>query len=57
MRETGVTLITPGQKFDSKEGKMFALDPSEAVKDLIEFDELEALAEQSSAPDDAAVTK
>jgi hypothetical protein len=50
--ETGVTMITPGQKFKSKEGKMFALDPSEAVQSLIDFDELDALAEQLTPPEE-----
>jgi len=45
-------MITPGQKFKSKEGKMFALDPSEAVQSLIDFDELDALAEQLTPPEE-----
>ncbi len=44
--ETGVTIITPGQKFSSREGKMLPLEASEAVKNLIEFDELDAISEQ-----------
>jgi hypothetical protein len=44
--ETGVTVITPGQKFNAKEGKMFAVATPEAVQLLIDFDELDSLAEQ-----------
>lgn len=46
--ETGVTVITPGQKFNAKDGKVFALEPPEAVNLLIDFDELDSLAEQLS---------
>lgn len=44
--ETGVTIITPGQQFLPKEGKLFPLDPPLAVKAIIEFDELQALGEE-----------
>jgi hypothetical protein len=47
--ETGVTIVKPGQKFLAKEGKLFPLEPPEAVKSLIDFDELRALAEQADA--------
>jgi hypothetical protein len=57
VRDSGVTIITPGQKFDSKEGKMFDLNPSERVESLIDFDELDALAEQASADDAPAKSK
>lgn len=50
--ETGVTIITPGQKFNAKEGKMFALEAPEAVELLIDFDELDALAEQLTPAED-----
>ena len=46
--ETGVTVITPGQKFSAKDGKAFALPAPEAVEVLIIFDELDSLAEQLS---------
>lgn len=44
--ETGVTIVTPGQKFHAKEGKLFPLDPPESVELMIDFDELDSLAEQ-----------
>lgn len=46
--ETGVTIVTPGQKFHAKEGKLFPLNPPESVELLIDFDELDSLAEQLS---------
>jgi hypothetical protein len=49
--ETGITIITPGQKFNAKEGKLFALETPEAVELLIDFDELDSLAEEL-APDE-----
>lgn len=48
--ETGITVITPGQKFNPKEGKMFALETPETLKALIDFDELASSAEQLSPP-------
>jgi len=50
--ETGITVITPGQKFNAKDGKLFALDAPEAVKLLIDFDELDSLAEQLTPPEE-----
>ncbi|MDB6038291.1 MAG: hypothetical protein JWM99_2132 [Verrucomicrobiales bacterium] len=50
--ETGVTVISPGQKFNSKEGKSFAVAPSETVESLIDFDELDSLAEQLTPDND-----
>ncbi len=44
--ETGITIITPGQKFDGKEGKVFPLAAPAAVDDLIAFDEMQSLAEE-----------
>ncbi|MBA4149525.1 MAG: hypothetical protein H0X66_15540 [Verrucomicrobia bacterium] len=44
--QTGVTIITPGQKFLAEEGKLLPHDPSEAVLTFIEFDELQALMEK-----------
>ncbi len=49
--ETGVTLIAPGMQFNGKEGKMLPLEATEAVKLLIEFDELDSLAEEASTTD------
>src|SRR5688572_29559253 len=49
--ETGVTVITPGQKFNAKEGKVFPLDTPEAVQLLIDFDELDSLVEESAPPE------
>ena len=49
IRETGVTVITPGQTFLAKEGKLLPQAPSEAVLSLIEFDELHTLAEIEAA--------
>jgi hypothetical protein len=50
--ETGVTVIAPGQKFNAKDGKMFALAAPEAVEALIDFDELDSLAEQLTPPEE-----
>ncbi len=52
VRESGVTVIAPGMKFSAKDGKMLPLEVPEAVKLLIEFDELDALAEQVASPDE-----
>ena len=49
--ESGVTVIAPGMKFSGKDGKMLPLEAPEAVKLLIEFDELDSLAEQEATPD------
>ncbi len=49
--ETGVTIITPGQRFSAKDGKVFSLNPSDAVQELIHFDELDALTEQLMPPE------
>ena len=48
---TGVTLIAPGMQFSRKDGKMLPLEAPEAVKLLIEFDELDSLAEQWTVTD------
>jgi len=48
--QTGITIIAPGQKFLAKEGRQFPLNPPEAVELLINFDELDSLAEQLSLP-------
>jgi len=55
--ETGITVIAPGMKFDSKEGKMYSQDPREAVKLLIDFDELDATSEKVDAAAEAAKKK
>jgi hypothetical protein len=49
IRETGVTIIAPGMRYDAKEGKTFSVGTPDAVKSLIEFDELHALTEQEAA--------
>jgi hypothetical protein len=50
--ETGVTVITPGKKFSAKDGKLFSLAAPEAVELLIDFDELDSLAEQLTPPEE-----
>jgi hypothetical protein len=55
--ETGVTVITPGQKFSAKDGKMFSLAAPEDVKLLMVFDELDSLAEQLSPPEELSKRK
>ncbi|MGZ4961182.1 MAG: hypothetical protein ACXWDN_19800 [Limisphaerales bacterium] len=49
IRETGVTVIGPGMRYDAKEGKTFSVSTPESVKSLIEFDELHSLTEQAGA--------
>jgi hypothetical protein len=49
IRENGITLITAGQQFSKKDGKMLPAD-SEWVQDYIELDQLAAIAEEASAP-------
>lgn len=46
--EKGVTVITPGQTFSAKEGKMLPQDPKESVVSMLEFDELHAIAEKGN---------
>lgn len=48
--ETGITIIKPGQKFNSSEGKVFAAAPPAAVEELIDLDEIQSLAEELTAP-------
>ncbi len=48
---TGVTLIAPGMQFSGKDGKMLPLEAPQAVKLLIEFDELDSLAEEEAVTD------
>lgn len=50
---TGVTVIAPGMKFDAREGKLLPVETPEAVKWLIEFDELDALSEEGAQSDEA----
>jgi len=47
--ETGITIITPGQRFNAKEGKMFRLEASSEVADLIDLDDIQSLGEQLTA--------
>jgi hypothetical protein len=49
IRETGVTIITPGMQYDAKEGKTFSVATPDAVKSLIDFDELHSMMEQEAA--------
>ncbi|MEO6033868.1 MAG: hypothetical protein ABIQ35_01305 [Verrucomicrobiota bacterium] len=46
--DTGITVISPGQIFSAKDGKMLPVATPEKVVQLIEFDELHALAEKIS---------
>jgi hypothetical protein len=57
MGETGVTVISPGMKYNAREGKMYSPDPRESVKALIEFDELDSLTEKTAASEDQAKGK
>jgi hypothetical protein len=54
--ETGITVITPGQKFNAREGKMFALNATAAVEEFIDLDEIQSLGEQLT-PSLAKVTE
>jgi len=53
--ETGITVITAGQKFNAKEGKVFSANPPAEVEELISLDELQSLAEQLTPSVAAAV--
>ena len=55
--ETGVTVITPGQQFNAKDGKLLPLAAPEAVTLLIDFDELDALTEQLTPSEESPGTK
>ena len=55
--ETGVTVITPGQTFNAKDGKLLPLAAPEAVTLLIDFDELDALTEQLTPTEESPGTK
>jgi hypothetical protein len=48
--DTGITVISPGQIFRAKEGKMLPIDASDKVLTLIQFDELATLAEDPTVP-------
>ncbi|HVY70632.1 MAG TPA: hypothetical protein VHH73_11940 [Verrucomicrobiae bacterium] len=48
--DTGITVIAPGQAFRAKEGKMLPMDASKEVFTFIQFDELDALAEDPTVP-------
>ena len=47
--ENGITVVAPGQQFDTKEGKAFVAPPTMWVKDMIELDELQAATEVTNA--------
>lgn len=44
--DTGITVIKPGQKFDPREGKVFAAAAPAAVEEMIDLDEIQSLGEQ-----------
>jgi len=48
--DTGITVISPGQSFAAKEGKMLPAATPEEVKTLIELDELQELTDNMSRP-------
>lgn len=52
--DTGITVVAPGELFRAKEGKMLAEDAPEAVKKLIEWDEVAALSDAMSTPEEGA---
>lgn len=45
--ETGITVIGPGMKYSVKQGKVLPVETSEAEKFLIDFDQLDSLADQA----------
>ncbi len=47
--ETGITIVSAGQQFSQKDGKMLPLSASPLVKDMIELDAMEASAEAAAA--------
>ena len=49
VRETGITVILPGEKFDRKEGKVFKADAPNAVTEYVQFDEIELEGEKTEA--------
>jgi DNA-binding response OmpR family regulator len=49
--ENGITIITAGEQFDKKAGKMPAASSSLWVKDMVELDELQASSEAADAKD------
>ena len=46
--ESGITIVTAGQQFAKKDGKMLPVDSSAWVKDFIELDELQAIMETTA---------
>jgi hypothetical protein len=47
--ENGITIVSAGQEFSRKDGKVSSLSASWLVKDMIELDEVEATAEAGGA--------
>jgi hypothetical protein len=47
--ENGITLVSAGQQFSPKDGKMLPLSASWKVKEMIELDEIEASSEAAGA--------
>ena len=47
IRENGVTIITAGQQFAPKNGKMLPVNADIWVKDYIQLDELQAIIDQT----------
>jgi hypothetical protein len=51
MGQNGITIISAGQQFAPKDGKMLPLDTGLWVKDLIQLDELQSIMQESAAKD------
>lgn len=47
--DNGITVISPGQQYARKDGKMLSVTTPLLVKDLIQLDELQATAESAGA--------
>jgi hypothetical protein len=46
--ENGINIITAGQEFDKKEGKMLPVNPDLWAKEIVQLDELQSAAERLS---------
>ena len=55
--EKGITVIEPGQQFLARDGKLLPLAAPDAVTALIDFDELDSLSEQLTAPEESQKAK
>jgi hypothetical protein len=47
--ETGITVISPGMKFNAKDGKMLPANAANEVEMLIDIDELHSISDQTNA--------